>query len=46
MNILIAEDELSLRSSLKAFLGTDHEVVVCENGSQAMEELTRISHGE
>lgn len=43
MVILIAEDEAAIRQTLIDALGSDHRVIACENGEQAIEELKKTA---
>lgn len=43
MVILIAEDEPSIRRALELLLKSEHDVICCEDGAQALLELSRTS---
>lgn len=39
MRILIADDEKGIRTSLSELLGTDHDVILCEDGESALRKI-------
>ena len=43
MLILIADAETGVRNSLAEFLKSDHEVILCEDGAQALAQLEKTS---